>query len=70
MEILICNDGCDDTTYTIMEVTKEELKTLIKFKRANNKNSTYQCEPKIRIYKKIIRRENGEVDWNKMKEAK
>ncbi len=50
MKILICNSGCDDTTETELEVNEEELKTLIRFAKENNKNSSYQCMPTIEIY--------------------
>ena len=36
---LICNWVCDDATYTEMELTDIELKTLINFAKENNKNS-------------------------------
>ena len=50
MKILICNNGCDDTTYTELEVNKEELNTLVRFAKKNNENSSYGCMPKIEIY--------------------
>ena len=49
---LICNWGCDDKTETEMELTDMELQTLINFAKENNKNSSYQCQPKIGIFKK------------------
>ena len=51
---LICNNGCDDTTYTEIELTDEELQTLIKIAKENNKNSSYECQPKIGIFKDYI----------------
>ncbi len=47
---LIENNGCDDTTRFEIELTDEELKTVIKFIQANNKASKYQCQPEIDIY--------------------
>ena len=52
MKYLICNNGCDDTTYTEIELTEEELQIIIRFAKENNKNSTYQCKPSIAIYGK------------------
>ena len=54
--ILISNAGCDDTTETIMKVTKEELKFLIEFAKENNRNSNSHCQPTIRIYDKFIKK--------------
>lgn len=56
--ILIRNDGCDDTTETIMKVNKKELETLIKFAKLNNKNSLSQCQPTICIYKNLIKKKS------------
>lgn len=56
--ILICNDGCDDTTDTVMKVTKKELEFLIKFAKENNKNSHCQCQPTIRIYDKMTKKKS------------
>lgn len=47
---LIGNVGCDDHTEFILELTDEELKTIIKFCDENNKVADYQCKPEIRIY--------------------
>lgn len=66
-KILICNDGCDDSTYTEIELSNEELNTLIKIAKANNKNSGYGCQPKIRIYKDYEKNEDyfiTEKNWN------
>ena len=74
-KILICNDGCDDTTYTEIELSNEELKSLIKIAKANNKNSSYDCQPNIRVYKDYEKKddffvteknwdvETGEYEW-------
>ena len=53
MKVLIENVGCDDTTSTIVELEQKELDVLIKFAKANNKNSRYGCQPKIAIYTKF-----------------
>ncbi len=60
------NIGCDDTTYTEMLLTKEELETLVKFALENNKNSKYGCQPKITIsvieeVEEVIKKENIKV---------
>ena len=47
----IVNLGCDDHTEFILELTDEELKTIIKFCDENNKVADYQCKPEIKIYK-------------------
>ena len=47
---LICNEGCDDTTYTEIELNDEELKTLIKIAKENNKTGG-GCKPIIHVYK-------------------
>ena len=47
---LIKNSGCDDTTRFEIELTDEELNTIIRFIKANNKASTYGCQPTIDIY--------------------
>lgn len=46
----IANLGCDDHTEFILELTDEELKTIIKFCDENNKASDYQCKPEIQIF--------------------
>lgn len=51
MKVLIDNNGCDDTTRTIMDLKQEELDFMIRFAKENNKNSRYQCQPSIEIYK-------------------
>ena len=47
---LIANIGCDDHTEFILELTDEELKTIIKFCDENNKVADYQCKPEIQIF--------------------
>lgn len=47
---LIENSGCDDATYTELYLFENELETLLRFARENNKNSKYLCQPKIKIY--------------------
>ena len=51
---LIDNNGCDDTTRFEIELTDEELQTILKFIKLNNKNSDYGCQPKIDIYDKYF----------------
>lgn len=45
------NCGCDDTSEFDIELSDDELKTIIKFVDANNKVADYFCKPDIRIYK-------------------
>lgn len=47
---LIENNGCDDTTRFEIELGELELATIIRFIKANNKASKYQCQPEIDIY--------------------
>lgn len=47
---LICNMGCDDTTYTEIDLSPYEYRVLEKFALENNKNATYQCKPLIEVY--------------------
>lgn len=56
---LIENNGCDDTTRFEIELTDEELKTVIRFIKANNDASTYGCEPSIDIYDKYFYDDEG-----------
>lgn len=44
------NRGCDDTTEFDIELTDEELKTVIRLFEANNKEADYGCKPSIYIY--------------------
>lgn len=52
MKYLVANMGCDDTTYTEIELNYEELQVLLKYARLNNENSRYGCQPTIAIYDK------------------
>ena len=64
MEVLINNMGCDDTTYTIMNLEENELQFLIKFANENNKNSKYGCQPTIAIYKNFtINRDKDDENY-------
>jgi len=56
---LIENNGCDDTTRFEIELTDEELKTVIKFIKANNDKSDYGCLPNIDIYDKYFYDDDG-----------
>lgn len=51
MLYMIKNYGCDDTTSSIMKLTKSEYRVLLRFIRKNNSNSTYYCQPVLEIYK-------------------
>lgn len=51
MLYMIKNNGCDDTTTSVMKLTKSEYRTLSRFIRKNNKNSTYVCQPVVEIFK-------------------
>ena len=46
----IKNCGCDDTTVFDIELTDEELKTIIRVFEENNKVADYQCKPELHIY--------------------
>lgn len=46
---LICNVGCDDTTYTEIELSPYEYRVLEKIAIANNKTGG-GCKPVIEIY--------------------
>lgn len=58
---MICNMGCDDSTLSEMELTKEELNVLIKFATENNKNSKHDCQPQIEIYDNYELDEDGDL---------
>ena len=47
---LICNVGCDDTTYTEIDLSPYEYRVLEKIAIENNKKSIYMCQPHIEIY--------------------
>lgn len=44
------NNGCDDSVAFDIELTDEEVKTLIKVFEENNKLANYCCTPDIYIY--------------------
>lgn len=64
MKVLIENVGCDDTTSTIMELEQKELDVLIRFAKANNKNSKYGCQPNIEIYTEFELIKDDENDYS------
>lgn len=64
MKVLIENVGCDDTTSTIMKLEQNELDVLIKFAKANNKNSKYGCQPGIDIYTEFELIKDDEDDYS------
>lgn len=45
------NIGSDDSTTFTIKLTKEELKTVLKFINANNRKSDFAFEPEIHIYR-------------------
>lgn len=47
---LVKNIGCDDTTEFEIELTDEELLTIMRFIKENNKVAVYHCQPKIKIF--------------------
>ena len=49
-EYLIYNEGCDDSTLTEIMLDSEELEVIKKLAIMNNKNSHYQCQPRIYVY--------------------
>lgn len=59
---LICNVGCDDTTYTELDLSQYEYRVLEKIAIENNKNSRYGCQPKIEIYSEY-QKENGYFNY-------
>ena len=54
---LICNVGCDDTTYTELSLSPYEYRALEKFAIENNKTGG-GCKPVIEIYSEY-KMENG-----------
>ena len=56
---LIMLNGCDDTTYCEVELTKEQLDTFVQISKKINKKSEYICQPTISIYDKYKKNENG-----------
>lgn len=63
MKVLIENIGCDDITSTLMDLEQKELDILIKFAKANNKNSHCACQPSIRIYTEFELIKEDEIDY-------
>lgn len=55
---LIVNRGCDDETYTELYLFENELETLIRFARENNKTGG-GCKPVISIYEEYEKDDNG-----------
>ena len=48
--VLIENIGCDDSTFGIAKFSDDGLLEFVKAVRELNRNSTYHCMPKIRLY--------------------
>ena len=46
----IQNEGCDDTTYGLVRISDEDFPKFKSFVENLNKNSTYDCKPKIYVY--------------------
>jgi len=42
-------EGCDDTTYVKLKLTKLELNAIIKLAKQSHLNSTFNCMPVINI---------------------
>ena len=53
---LFYNAGCDDVTMVEIELTDKELELLKNVARANNRNSSCVCQPRISIYEKNLRK--------------
>lgn len=63
MKYLIANNGCDDITYTEMELNYFELQLILKYARLNNKNSRYGCQPTISVYQDYEKQEDGYYNY-------
>lgn len=67
---LFYNAGCDDITMTELELTDKELEFLKNVARANNRNSSCACQPRISIYEKYEIEDDeygfdvNEIDFN------
>lgn len=48
---LVANEGCDDTTLGIVRIADEDFTKLKAFIENLNKNSIYDCMPRIEVYK-------------------
>lgn len=55
---LIVNEGCDDATYTELYLFENELETLIRFAKENNKTGG-GCKPVISIYEEYEKTDDG-----------
>lgn len=51
MKYYIENNGCDDTTKLVIDLTDKEVDVFIKICKELNKNSNYGCQPTIALYK-------------------
>ena len=51
MKYYIQNNGCDDSTELAIELTDAEVETFTRICKELNKKSSYQCQPKIALYK-------------------
>lgn len=57
---LVVNLGCDAETSGILELNDDERKKFFQFFKNLNRNSTYGCMPKIRLY---------EISWDDLVEV-
>lgn len=56
------NEGCDDTTRGLVELTDREADVVVELFKNLNKNSTYGCMPEIHMYgipEKLVSRPDG-----------
>lgn len=56
----VINEGCDASTYGIIELSEEELDGMMQFIRNLNQNSWYGCMPTISLH---------EISWDDLKEV-
>lgn len=56
----VINEGCDASTYGIIELTEIELEFVMNFITNLNKNSYYACMPRVSL---------REISWDDVKEV-
>lgn len=61
IKITVMLDGCDDSTYIPMEVTKEEQEFLEQLSVKSQQYSTYGCMPTMSI---ALEMEEEKDDWD------
>lgn len=57
---LIINRGCDASTYGIIELSEQELESMMRFIKDLNSNSYYACMPTISL---------REISWDDVREV-